>query len=362
MYRDVKYKNILVDACMHLGDLIHATSVIPLLHELFPDAEISFLVNSGLESLFSCIEGVKEVIPYQYKSGGSYLGVYSMAQKIKQHHFDLSISLDPRPRLSIMMWLAGIPCRVGSPSVFGWKPGFEKYFFNKYIDFTGYDFNRHPAAYNFQELIKRFAQISSYRLYVPCFQKSTQKAVEYIDTYIRGISQRSKKIALCVNTVDEARNWPPKNYNTLIKNLLDKYDAIILGVGIKADEDAFLKSITGIDKGRIINLVGKTNFDQLNALFRRCDLLINPDNGMGHFAAAAGCPTVTLFSNTFPEKYRPQHLLAKSVFSGCECVENCSSSLRKTCDKKCINQIKVFDVVNCVDELIYEMELNGEEK
>lgn len=356
MYNNIQYKNILIDACMHLGDLIHATSVIPLLHEIYPDAEISFLVNSGLENLFSCVRGVKEVIPYKYTSGGSYYGVYEMAQDIKKRHFDLSVSLDPRTRLSTMMWLAGIPHRVGSPSVFGWKPGVERFFFNEYLDFTGYDFSKQPMAYNFQELIKRFAQIPSDKLYVPFFQKPTKDAVEYIDTYTKSISQKSLSIALCVNTVDEARNWPPKNYNLLVKKILEKYDTVIIGVGIKADEDVFLKATYDIEKDRVVNLVGKTNFDQLNALFRKCDLLINPDNGMGHFAAAAGCPTVTLFSNASPEKFKPLHPLTEVVASNCECVGQCNKSRRRICQYRCLDMLTVEDVLCKVDRLISKIE------
>lgn len=341
---------------MHLGDLIHATSVIPLLHEIYPDAEISFLVNSGLENLFSCVRGVKEVIPYKYTSGGSYYGVYEMAQDIKKRHFDLSVSLDPRTRLSTMMWLAGIPHRVGSPSVFGWKPGVERFFFNEYLDFTGYDFSKQPMAYNFQELIKRFAQIPSDKLYVPFFQKPTKDAVEYIDTYTKSISQKSLSIALCVNTVDEARNWPPKNYNLLVKKILEKYDTVIIGVGIKADEDVFLKATYDIEKDRVVNLVGKTNFDQLNALFRKCDLLINPDNGMGHFAAAAGCPTVTLFSNASPEKFKPLHPLTEVVASNCECVGQCNKIRRRICQYRCLDMLTVEDVLCKVDRLISKIE------
>lgn len=352
MYSNIQYKNILIDACMHLGDLIHATSVIPLLHEIYPDAEISFLVNSGLENLFSCVRGVKEVIPYKYTSGGSYYGVYEMAQDIKKRHFDLSVSLDPRTRLSAMMWLAGIPHRVGSPSVFGWKPGVERFFFNEYVDFTGYDFSKQPMAYNFQELIKRFAQIPSDKLYVPLFQKPTKDAVEYIDTYTKSISQKSLSIALCVNTVDEARNWPPKNYNLLVKKILEKYDTVIIGVGIKADEDVFLKATYDIEKDRVVNLVGKTNFDQLNALFRKCDLLINPDNGMGHFAAAAGCPTVTLFSNASPMKYKPLHPLTEVVASNCECAGKCDKKRRKSCQYRCLDMLTVEAVLCKVNKLI----------
>lgn len=36
-----KYNNILIDAVMHLGDLIHATTLIPLLKQQYPDARIS---------------------------------------------------------------------------------------------------------------------------------------------------------------------------------------------------------------------------------------------------------------------------------------------------------------------------------
>ena len=31
-----KYNNILIDAVMHLGDLIHATTLIPLLKQQYP--------------------------------------------------------------------------------------------------------------------------------------------------------------------------------------------------------------------------------------------------------------------------------------------------------------------------------------
>lgn len=275
-----------------------------------------------------------------------------MAQIIKKYNFDLSISLDPRARLSIMMWLAGIPHRVGSPSVFGWKPGVERFFFNEYVDFTGYDVSKLPMAYNFQELIKRFANFKSDMLYTPFFKEPSIEAIEYIETYTKSISQQSLRIALCVNTVDEARNWHPKNYNQLVKRLLEKYDAVIIGVGIKADEDAFLKSTYGIEKDRVLNFVGKTNFDQLNALFRRCDLLINPDNGMGHFAAAAGCPTVTLFSNASPVKFRPMHPLTEVVGSNCECIGQCDKKRRKICQYRCLDMLTVNAVLMSIEKTI----------
>ena len=59
------------------------------------------------------------------------------------------------------------------------------------------------------------------------------------------------------------------------------------------------------NKARVINFCGKTNLDQLSAFFTNVDFLVHFDNGMGHFAAAAGCPTITLFSNSNPMQFKP---------------------------------------------------------
>lgn len=356
MWQKQVYRNIIVDACMHLGDLIHATTVIPLLHELYPEARISFLVNAGLESLLNNIGGVKAVLPYKYKSGGSYLGVYKMAQDLKKYHFDLSISLDPRIRLSAMMWLAGIPTRVGSPSVFGWKPGIERYFFNEYIDFTGYDVRKNPAAMNFQELVKRFAEKKDCNtVYLPKFTAPSLEAISYVKNVMTRIPKKSLKVALCVRKIGAARQWDACNYNQVIKYLIEKYDAYIIGVGVKGDEVLFQQAVKGIPEDRILNLISKTNLVQLNAVFRECDFLINPDNGIGHFAAAAGCPTVTLIPNVDPEKYRPLHPLTQVVASGCECVPRCDSELDSKCNYQCLDMITVEAVKEHIDILFGEI-------
>lgn len=349
------FNNILVDACMHLGDLIHATTVVPLLKEIYPSAKVSFLVNEGLESLFCCVDGVNNIIPYKYKSGGSYIGVYNMAKKIKHYNFDLSISLDPRTRLSAMMWLAKIPCRVGSPSVFGWQPGIERYFFNKYVNLDGYNFKKYPAAFNFQKLIKDFSCYTSNTQYIPKFVYPSEEAIKYVDLRTQKIQKDSLVVALCVNTFDVARNWNLCNYNMIVKSLLRNYNAFIIGVGVKADAEAFNKVVYGINNDRIIDLIGKTNFDQLNAVFKKCDLLINPDNGMGHFAAAAGCPTVTLFSNALPEKYKPLHPLTEVVSSNCECMGQCDKYKRQKCGYKCLDNLKVDDVLYKIERLVHNI-------
>lgn len=52
---------------MHLGDVITAASVIPVLKEQYPHSEIHYLVKDSVALPASLICGVDRVIPYTYQ-------------------------------------------------------------------------------------------------------------------------------------------------------------------------------------------------------------------------------------------------------------------------------------------------------
>lgn len=351
-------KNIIIDACMHLGDLLHATTVIRLIHRYNPDCKITFLVNQGLEDVFESCGGVERVITYKYKSGRGYLDVYKMAQVLKKYNFDASISLDPRMRLSAMMYLAGIPLRIGSPSVFGWKPGLEKLFFNEFITFEGYHLEKHSMAENFQKFISLALGVKNDKLIRPELLAPSNEDGLFAAKELKVDNKLT--IAVCVNTVDEAKNLPADVYNQVIRYLIERKDAIIVGLGVNEDREAFEKAVEGLPKERIIDLVGKTNFQQLNAVLRRCDFLINPDNGMGHFAAAVACPTVTIFTNADSNRFKPLHPLTQIVNSACSCIGMCDKKRRKSCGLKCRDMVRAEMIIDKAEELIKVLGNKGE--
>ena len=351
------YKNILIDAMMHLGDLIHATSVIPLLKEIYPDCKISFMVEPGLVKLFENVEGVEHVIPYSYKSKGDYLAVFKMGKDLQKYNFDLSISLDPRLRLAAMMWAAKIPTRVGSRSIFWNESGAERFFFTDYVEWGSYVCKQHPAAENFQKLIKLFAGADDDKFYKPRFAKSAKEDCEYIDKKIQKRLPDAIKIAFCVQTLEESKNWNLDNFVKLIDKINSKYNALIIITGVKSDVEAANYLIDKVKKKNIINLCGKTSLKQLNALYNKIDFLINCDNGAGHFAAASGCPAVTIFTSGDPTQCVPLHDKTLIVQSGLACVKNCNKKLRKTCGLKCLQVVTVDKVMQQVDKIIENLNL-----
>jgi len=56
---------------------------------------------------------------------------------------------------------------------------------------------------------------------------------------------------------------------------------------------------------RMLNLVGRTGLRDLVAIFAECAAAFGPDSGPMHIAAAVGCPVVSLWGATAPERSAP---------------------------------------------------------
>ena len=133
---------------------------------------------------------------------------------------------------------------------------------------------------------------------------------------------------------------------------------LIIFAGINNDRiviDKIKKEIGGTVL--TFDLCGKTNLVQLNALFQQVDFLINLDNGMGHFAAAAGCPTVTIFTNSPLVQFKPLHKKTLTV-GGKLWVHwrSVNKNLRETCGFKCLYDISVDMIMEKVDIMVRQLQ------
>jgi ADP-heptose:LPS heptosyltransferase len=89
------------------------------------------------------------------------------------------------------------------------------------------------------------------------------------------------------------KRWPAEKYGELAKALYaEGYDIVVVG-GIQEQEIA-RKIQRGLSQAR--DLTGRTDFAAIALLGARAGLVIGNDTGPLHLAAAAGAPTIVLFS------------------------------------------------------------------
>ena len=102
---------------------------------------------------------------------------------------------------------------------------------------------------------------------------------------------------------------------------------------------------------RVLNLAGKTNLGELAALFSLADLVITPDTGPMHLAAAVKAPLIALFGPTAPWRTGPYgngHAVLRKELP-------CSPCFRKKCPTgECLDQITVEEVLKAAEEKLRE--------
>lgn len=112
-----------------------------------------------------------------------------------------------------------------------------------------------------------------------------------------------RRVALGPGARWAPKRWPARRFRDLADRLQDTCDAVVL-LGDRADTDCCREIAAGMQRP-CLDLAGRTTLLQGAALLAHMQLFIGNDSGLGHLAAAAGIPTLTLFGPGAPARYRP---------------------------------------------------------
>lgn len=102
------------------------------------------------------------------------------------------------------------------------------------------------------------------------------------------------------------RNWPLDRYVELVARLRRELGArVIISGGNTEVERQYAAEMKSAGGDLALDLVAKTTLKQLLALIARADVLVCPDSGPAHMAAAVRTPVVGLYATTNPDRAGP---------------------------------------------------------
>ena len=343
-------KGILVKGTNWVGDTIISFPTVHSLRHLFPQAHISVLAKSHLAELWKANPDVDEVIPYDMPTGASRIfGELQIARLIRDKTIDLAIILPRSFSSSLMVFLGGIPHRIG------YKSEGRDWLLTERIDRDTEFLSRHRMYY-YLHLIECLGHFPSFSLPTLSLNGTTER---WADGFI---AQNGLKGELLIGfnagaTYGEAKCWPPEMFVEVGRRLIKDYGAYILIFGSSRPKEKNLNVTIAQGIGdRCLNLSGETSLLQLGSLLQQCRLLVTNDTGTMHVAAAVDTRVVAIFGPTDPRTTSP--LGEKHVIIRRE--SPCSPCLKKVCPEghhTCMRQITVHDVLTEIDgSLITEIQ------
>jgi ADP-heptose:LPS heptosyltransferase len=150
------------------------------------------------------------------------------------------------------------------------------------------------------------------------------------------------------------RRWPVERFSTATQRWLDSHPdwhAVLIG----SESDRATGAQVAAAHPRIIDLSGRTTFDELLALMSMARLLLCNDSGPAHFASLAALRSVVLFGPETPALYAPlgertECLYADFACSPCVSAYNDKSS---SCPRSvCLEHIGTDAVLSAMERAL----------
>ena len=287
--------NILVVNVNWLGDAVFSIPVFKALKKTYPQARITCL----------CVPRVKEVLQYCpyvdkviiYDERGKHRlpwRKWKLIRYLKKEKFDAAFLLHRSMTRALMVYLAGIPLRIG------------------YGKFKG--LLTHPIVMEPEDIHRcdhYLRVLEGYGIKVQdrlCELRLKAQDMQNADAKLNkaGIGPKESYVVLNTGGNWDLKRWSMDSFVLLAKRLSQENPGLkIVLSGSNKDREQCQRIAQGADVQAIV-LAGETSLGESLALYKRALVVISGDSGPLHLAHSIGADVIGIFGPTLPSITGPR--------------------------------------------------------
>lgn len=297
-------KRLLIIRPDHLGDVLLSTPAIRAIKQKRPDITIHALVGEWSADVLANYDEIDMVLTLPFPgfnrnasepAMNPYMQAIQSASKLRKIGYSSAIIMRPDHWWGAMLaFFAGIRERVG----------FDLGNVSQFLT------NRLPYQRDHM-VIQGLRLAEHWTGELQASDAHYEFTVEardshYIDNYLEewGIPREQKLICIHPGSGAWVKLWVEQNWAKVADMLTSQFRAPIIFTG-GTSELPLINTITTYMSEKAYVVAGTTNIGQLAALYKRAHVVLGPDSGPMHLAAAVGTPTVTLFGAADPIEFAP---------------------------------------------------------
>lgn len=308
-------ERILIVLLGALGDVARGSTIIPPLRRRFPNAEISWLVetkSAAFVRLNERVDTVYEFVRSRWWEGAELVG------RLRQSRFDLVLDLQRHAKSGLFSYLTGAPRRIGVN--------------RKNAKEGNWLFNTHHCEY----VPDTESKMELYRSFLTAL--GIEEGLDHSGGFRREqflplipepfLQLPGRRVGVVLGSTWQTKDLPKQGYQQLVGGLLKETDFSIVLLGDKSQAALGNELVAHAAGGaRLLNLAGMTNLGQLMGVLAASSVVIGPDSGPGHLSSLVGTPSVTVFGPTDPKRVVP---FGSEAFAIVPSV-GCAPCWRRTC-------------------------------
>jgi ADP-heptose:LPS heptosyltransferase len=306
-------QRILISNIAHLGDVIMATALLPVIKSAYPEAQIGFLVGSWSKSILQdhpLVDHVHFLDHWAHNRASisrrqkwqQYLRTRREAlRQIRAVGYDAAFDLYWNfPNTLPLLWQAEIPMRVGYGSG-GFGP-----LATQALEFG--DMRLH-ASQRFLDLVKTLPRIKSVldeaAPLTPSLPPGEQDGgAAAIEAALRAAGVQGREFLIFhVGAADSFRDWPAGRWRELAELFLVQGHLLVFTGSGPKDALRIQETLSGLSG--CVNLCDRLPWSGFVAAVARTRLLVCVDTVAGHVAAATATPCVVITAGRWPYLWRP---------------------------------------------------------
>ena len=349
VHNEKKALKILVIRNGLIGDTVFITPVLFRLNKNLPTSIIDVLTGYKSNELLDQFPGIQNIytLPKQFK----VLEHVKFFFSLRKNNYDIILIQELNTHYTLISKITGAKIIIGYKNKLSWLIDLD-------IERKGH------IVHAEQLLIDRIFPCPD----VPTILYTTAVEDNRADQILLENNLRKGKIIVCIQVScsekNSVRKWQNDKLSKLCDYILERYDSQIYFSGVQSELDE-IKTVQNGMKHSSVSLAGKTSLRELIAIIKKTTFVIGPDTGTLHIANAVRTPVIMYMGFSDPKETGPydDSGLSKIIKVNLDCAPCCEKNPKplqwEYCKNhrpaKCMEMIKVDDMISAVDSLIYKI-------